>query len=251
MDTLTMKRCGHCGRMKPATAEFYHRDEKKSSGWQSWCKECVRSYRAGNGTALNGSAQIANADDEMVELYLMGYLEAYNNSTKKTYGGRIQEAREYAAQLCPQARQLIKAYGNAISGGKRLESRDEKLGLAIVVGIRKLNLKQSFKKGNRPTTNPNPSKPSSPAENLSIVQTYCNWIENNDFVPHDTLLAYFTGASRGAFVNSRRKLTETGYVLEQSNFGWNVTGRPAKEKTIDELSKDELIALVKKLVAEL
>lgn len=251
MNTLTVKKCGHCGKMKPATSEFYHRDSKRSSGLQSWCIECVKNYNHGNKTATssNDGGSTIDTDNEIVELYLMAYLEGYNKSNNKTYGGRTREAREYAVQVCPQAAPLIKAYGDAISNSQRIITNEEKLGLEIVVGIRKLNLKQDFENGIQPATNPNPPRSPSPAENLSIVKTYCNWIERNDFAPQDALLMHFTGASRGAFVNSRRKLAEMGYILEQSDLGWTVTKRPTKEKTLNEMSKEEVIILLKKLIA--
>lgn len=245
---LTMKQCGHCGKIKPATAEFYHRDNKRPSGYQSWCKECVKAqYRPSSNYNGNGSpSPIIDTDNELIELYLMAYLEGYNKSNNRTYGGRIREAREYAIQVCPQAEPFIKAYGASISAGKRLESREEILGLEIVTGIRKLNLKRTFKKGEPPTVSQ--PKQSSPAENLSLVKMYCAWVEQNDFVPQDALLAHFTGATRGAFVGSRRKLAEMGYILEQVDWGYKIAKRPAKEKTIDDMSKDEVVALLKKLL---
>jgi hypothetical protein len=43
-----MKKCRKCGIDKPLTAEYYHRDSSKSSGFSSHCKVCRSEYRQNN-----------------------------------------------------------------------------------------------------------------------------------------------------------------------------------------------------------
>ena len=43
-----MKKCTKCGIDKPLTAEYYHRDSSRSSGFQSLCKVCRAEYRQNN-----------------------------------------------------------------------------------------------------------------------------------------------------------------------------------------------------------
>lgn len=248
------KKCGRCHQYKPATSEHFNIDNTHSSGFQSWCKDCAR--KAYLERRSNGSVDLPTGnqqEDELVELYLMAYLEGYNRSTLKRYGGKIREAKAYALQVCPQADKAIRAYGQVMGNRGKVETPEQKLGVKITSGIRQLQLKEKFYlkekfNNNKLTPSESPPPPSTPAENVSISEKYCNWLEQNDFVPNDVPLAYFTGVSRGAFVNGRRKLTDQGYILEQVEFGWKVTKRPTKGKTIEEMSKEEVVILLKKLL---
>ena len=40
-----MLKCSRCKVMKPATAEFYPPHKAKRNGFDSWCRECRKSYR--------------------------------------------------------------------------------------------------------------------------------------------------------------------------------------------------------------
>lgn len=42
MPVVTLKRCTKCGEEKPATAEFFRRNRRMLSGFDSWCRDCYR-----------------------------------------------------------------------------------------------------------------------------------------------------------------------------------------------------------------
>lgn len=45
---MTLKQCTQCHQMKPATTEFFAKDEKREDGLQYWCKDCYKAYRVAN-----------------------------------------------------------------------------------------------------------------------------------------------------------------------------------------------------------
>lgn len=36
----SMKKCAHCGELKPANSKFFSRNKTSKDGWYSWCKKC-------------------------------------------------------------------------------------------------------------------------------------------------------------------------------------------------------------------
>ena len=42
---ITNKRCSRCGKIKPATTEYFHRNRTTTDGVNRWCKNCVRESR--------------------------------------------------------------------------------------------------------------------------------------------------------------------------------------------------------------
>jgi hypothetical protein len=84
-------------------------------------------------------------------------------------------------------------------------------------------------------------------ENTSISKHYRDWCEKHDFVPGDAVLAHFLDCNYNALVYVRKTLIEKGWKFERVPNGWNIV-KPEKPKTLEEMSKDELLAMLKKLV---
>jgi len=62
MEKLT---CTRCGEGKPATSEFFPPHNKKSNGFDSWCRACRRSYRNANN---RGAFRDVISDENLADL---------------------------------------------------------------------------------------------------------------------------------------------------------------------------------------
>jgi hypothetical protein len=60
----------------------------------------------------------------------------------------------------------------------------------------------------------------------NMRELYRDWCGQNDEVPNDATLAFFTGATGSAFAKARRALRDEGYTFERAGGGWKITSRP-------------------------
>ena len=96
-----MKRCTKCGEWKPATAEFFNRDNTRTGGLHSMCKECRREYRQKNRDRKREYQQ-KNKD------YYREYQREYYQKNKD----RIREyTREYQREYYQKNKDRIREYG--------------------------------------------------------------------------------------------------------------------------------------------
>ena len=104
---MDIKKCTKCGEEKPATAEYFHRDARKTLGLTSQCKSCRNKYYEEN--------------REKISAYGKKYYEE-NREQKKVYHKKYMRQR---SQQDPIFRLLHNMRGGVykVLSGKRKNSR--------------------------------------------------------------------------------------------------------------------------------
>lgn len=91
---------------------------------------------------------------------------------------------------------------------------------------------------------------------LKPEDMYRSWADSEDIIPSDKSLGHFGPAHRSTWSRIRSKLVGEGYAINSGpNETWIVETRPASDdnatpKTLDELTKDELLTVLRKLISE-
>lgn len=243
--------CSKCGEAK--TANMFNVDSNSSNGLSSYCKECNAKH------AKEWRESVVQSDkrdnDTLVELYRQAYVEGYYKSTAAFETSRRRDARNYANSLFPEAGRAIEEYTlYTRQKGKIPMTPKIQLGNTLMHNLRGLIPKVS--KGRQKSSNPiitSDESSSSKSHQGSFLRKYETWIADNDFIPPDDFLAHFCGVTAKHIIDTRSDFRKAGYEIEQTTVGWKVTKRPQKmaEKNLDDLSPDELKALLKRLVANL
>jgi hypothetical protein len=115
-----MKKCTKCGIDKPLTAEYYHRDSSKSSGFQSHCKVCknkqsTKSHQNNKDRILKQKAEYRQNNKEKIAKREAEYQQ--NNKekiAKREAEYRIQKKAEQPACVY----QIVNSVNNKIYIGE-------------------------------------------------------------------------------------------------------------------------------------
>ena len=99
-----MKKCSKCGERKPATAEFFHRDKKRTDGLRSVCRECVREYYQENKDQVRERVREYRQKNK-------DRVREYNREYRQKNKEEIAECqREYYQENKDQVRERVREY---------------------------------------------------------------------------------------------------------------------------------------------
>lgn len=199
-----------------------------------------------NGAEWRQKAQSEKEQRDLVELVCQAYQEGFYKSTSPYPTRKRLDARDYAYALFPEAKTAVEAYSSYTkSRGTLPKTPDVYLGSLIVHGLRHLIPKSKVQ------------KPKKVSMSDSVKGKYEAWVMDNDFIVNDEVISHFTGITTVHLQDTRADLRKVGYEFTQVKEGWLVTQRPVvvSEKTvienaINDMTKEELIAILIKKLAE-
>lgn len=237
-------KCASCDKVK-LPSEF-NVDKAKSNGLTSYCKQCNIARAA----QWRGDKLAQKEQRDLIDLYRQAYSEGYFKSTLPTHTGKTREAKLYANEIFPEVPAAIQQYRNysiAKKDNPDIEKTPQiELGNLIVHNLRHLipkSKRPAIKK--RYTLNPIEAKERKWRGMKGGIES---WIVDNDFIPTDEFISHVTGITYEHIRDTRADLRKIGYDFEQLEYGWKVTKRPSREKTIEEMSKEEVVAMLRKLL---
>ena len=122
------KRCPKCGRIYPATPEYFYRDVRKKDGLNSYCKRCnhiaCQKYgRTKNGKAIKKRYQQSEKGKRSQKKYATttnGKWTRQNNNLKSKYGFTLREYNQLFQQqggccaICRKPETASNKYGTRV-----------------------------------------------------------------------------------------------------------------------------------------
>lgn len=249
-----IKRCSNCNQ--ELSINQFNKDKYGKDGLSSACRNCNKK----RATQWRKEKKVGNRNTE-VELeqlkqsYEM-YIEELGIITREEYEKHKGECKEFAFSMVPSLKQPYEDYLRLFSGEKirQPQTDSERLGARVNTVLNSI-LRYKFPKDkskDNGRSNHLPNRRTKINRSPTAKDAVISWIESgNNFIPDDTILAHFYGdITPAAFYYPRRELEKEGYEFKKVDNGWVVKKRPkSNEKpTLDNMSKDELISLIKKLV---
>lgn len=239
-------KCAHCDELK-LPSEF-NVDKAKANGLTSYCKQC----NAERAEQWRNSKMATKEQRDLIDLYRQAYAEGYYKSTLPTHTGKVRDAKKYANEIFPEIPEAVlkyRQYSLARKDNPNLEKTPQtELGNLIVHNLRRL-----IPKSRRPVINKKPimltTDELKEKRGHGVKKSIEDWIAKNDFIPTDEFIAHITGVTYEHSRDTRADLRKLGYDFEEIEYGWKVNKRPSKEKTIEEMSKDEVVAMLRKLLS--
>ena len=182
--------------------------------------------------------------EEIVYLYVKAYEEGFHRSESNQYAVRKKFARAYAAEVCPEGTQAVREYLATTNRGKSASSPTDRIGRAVVEGIKALRLKADFDKGKRRRKKPETLPAVIEVKRPDTLALYHKAADTFEIIPNDGVLSHFTGHPAGLFIEARASLKEQGYLFEVVLGGWSVTRPQPATGGIDTDLVAEVVAKV-------
>jgi hypothetical protein len=223
---------------------------------------------------------------DIIAIYTQAYKTGFEQA-EGDYLDRKKKASKYAANICPEATEAIRAFAGSIRGNTGANTPQEKLGHRLTASIRGLGLKEkhgySEPRRKKEENNDKLLNVTTDAELITYTidkmtqdkmneeelpkevsvneqwingfkasDLYRSWVEINDFVPNDQCLDHFTGFNWNTYANIRKRLKSEGFEFEKVENGWKVTKK--KLPTIEEVEtmvSSQLQSLTSVIVEEI
>lgn len=171
---------------------------------------------------------MANNKD-ILELYHEAYIEGFKKSRNVSYENRKDEAKKYAADICPEGAFAIKEFGKCVHERRSPNGDIEWLGQKIAKSLSMLNLKELHVKQFGPKSVPVRRRiiEDEGSKYSSTIEMYQAACDKFDHIPSDVILQHFTGYTKQNWHSVRGIMNERGYILESNGGdGWKVSKRP-------------------------
>ena len=99
MVSETTKACTKCGKVKPATPEFFYRESRKKFGLKSWCRDCTQEYREANREKIRQKAREYRQDNpekirQADKKYRQDNPDTFSRANKKYRQANLEKIRQ-------------------------------------------------------------------------------------------------------------------------------------------------------------